>query len=119
MVEKRLEQEPIGRVSSKCNYDPRFIKQVVKEVEEGLPRQAACDQYQLSYWTLQSWICKYGTDSVRKKQWTVSFRQTVVRAVTKGRMSIKEAIVSFNIKHGGTIKEWIHQFNQENDELGI
>ena len=49
-------------------YDKRLIMQVVKEVEEGLPRQEAIIKYSLGKSTLDGWLFKYGSDNYHKNK---------------------------------------------------
>lgn len=118
----KKDQEPglIGRYSATGFYDQRFINQVVQEVEKGLPRKAACIQYGLNTKTLISWMGKFGSAAYKeahKRQFTATIKRSVVRAVTEGRLSIKEAQAAYGIKSKSTIKGWIELAKRENDDL--
>jgi transposase len=120
MLKKEQGSEVIGRYSSKGHYDRRFIEQVVREAEQGMPRKAICKQYGVNENTLDSWMKKFGSAAYKqscRKPFTTTVKRSVVRAVEEGKLSIKEAQVAYGIKGAGTIKEWIKQINQENAEL--
>jgi transposase-like protein len=122
MVKKDNEQVISGRFSATGFYDQRFINQVVQEVENGLPRKAACIEYELKAVTLGSWLRKFGSPGYKaacKKQFSAAARRSVVRAVTQGRLSLKEAQAAYGINSRDTIKDWISRQKQENDELSV
>lgn len=57
-----------GRYHAKGNYDRRFILEVIKEIEEGLPGQAACTKYNLNKQSVRRWLTDPGFRHVKKKQ---------------------------------------------------
>ena len=120
MVNKEHDPVKAGRYSNRGYYDQRFIRQVVKEVEEGLPRKAAMINYGLKEGTLDSWMKKFGSAAYKKRRKLPvagSVKRSVVRALTEGRLSIQEAQLAYGIKAARTIKQWIKQLDQENVEL--
>jgi transposase-like protein len=122
MLKKDDEKVLIGRYSTKGCYDQRFIKQVVEEVEKGMSRVRACNEYGLKKYTLRSWMRKFGSTAYKQtlnKRFTATIKRSVVRAVTEGRLSIKEAQAAYGINNSKTIKAWIAWANQQNDELSV
>jgi transposase-like protein len=120
MVKTDNEKVLIGRYSTTGRYDQRFIKQVVQEIEEGLPRKAACIEYGLKFKTLNGWMVTFASAAYKdthKREFCTAIKRSVVRAVTAGTMSIKEALTAYDIKDGATIKRWIAQEKRENAEL--
>jgi transposase len=120
-MEQANGQLPTGRYSASGNYDKAFIAQVVAEVQQGKPRQAACLEYGIRLWTLKSWLLnsKLGIGSVKlKSPASAQFKRTVVRSIQSGRMKVQEARQAYGIKSEGTIRRWIKQLKQENDDLG-
>src|SRR6266542_1186654 len=118
MLKKDDEKALIGRYSAKGCYDQRFIKQVVQEVEQGLPRTAACIKYELKTMTLRYWMRKFGSAAYKenlKKRLSTTAKRSMVRAVTQGRLTIQEALAAYGIKDKRTINYWIDQFKREND----
>ena len=108
-----------GRYSLAGNYDVRFIKEVVQQVEEGLPRQEALLAYGLKKVTLYSWMRKYASSRymARHKMPSAQTKRSVVRAIAEGRMNIGEAMIACNIKAAKTIREWEALDKQQNDDL--
>ena len=120
MVEKDQDQPLIGRHSAKGLYDKGFIADVLEQIYSGMPRRQACAQYMIHPATLKYWIksARLGIVSGLDKPVSIQFKRSVVRAVESGRLSIKEAQRTYSIGAPVTIKRWIEQFKQENDELG-
>ena len=122
MVQNDQEQQLIGRHSVKGMYDKRFIAEVLEQIHTGMPRQVACDQYNINRETLKKWIDadRLGIGSgTLKRPVTIQFKRSVVRAVESGRLSVTDAQRSFGIGSPKTIKIWIQQLNQQNDDLAI
>lgn len=103
------------RLSSKkekvaYRYDKRLIMQVVKEVEEGLPRQEAIIKYSLGKSTLDGWLFKYGSDNYHKnkrKSYSQIFKRQVISAIKNNQMTYREAMTTFKIGNIRTIRNWV------------
>ena len=122
MVKKDNQELGIGRYSIKGNYDKRFRSEIVEEIQNGLPYQGAHQKYGIALGTLHRWVfeSKLAVPSDRlKRPVPIELKRSVVRAVQTGRLSIKEAMRAYGIKTEKTIKAWVEQFNQENDELAL
>jgi len=122
MVENDHEQTFKGRYSAKGNWDKRFIAEVVEEIHNGMPYQAAHQKYNVSIKTLHRWVfdSKMAVPSGKlKRPVPIEVKRSVVRAIQSGRLNIKEAQRTYGIKTVKTINSWIQQFNQENVELAI
>ena len=122
MVQKDQEQQLIGRYSATGFYDKRFVSQVLEEIYNGMPRQLVCKKYNLKPGTLARWIRvdKEGLGSIGlDKPATIQFKRSVARAVESGRLTIQEAQRTYGISSPQTIKNWIEQLKQENDDLAI
>lgn len=109
------------RQNRQSHYDRRLILKVVKEVEEGLPRQEAIRIYDLGKSTLKDWMKNYGSDhyhdKLKRKQYTSLQKRTIVSAIEQGRMSIQEAQVAYKIRTQKTIRDWLQQFKAEKVEV--
>jgi transposase len=108
-----------GRYSVTGYYDVRFIKEVVQQIEDGLPRQEALLTYGLKKFTLHSWIRKYASSQYldRRKIRSAQTKRSVVRAIAEGRMNIGEAMTACNVRAAKTIRLWVARDKQENDDL--
>lgn len=110
-----------GRFSSNGFYDPRFIKQVVQEIEDGLPLQAARSNYDLKRNTLGDWINRYGSPNLlqsQKKATSPQIKRSVCRSIHAGTMTISEAAIAHHV-HSRTIKGWLLNYQEENTELPV
>ncbi|TDQ11888.1 helix-turn-helix domain-containing protein [Pedobacter metabolipauper] len=97
------------------HFDKRLISHIVSLVEQGVPRKDLIREYGMSSRTLEEWLSKHGYRS-GIKSYTQAERRSVVRAVESG-MSIKEALIVFNISSRTVINHWIKRFKEENAEL--
>jgi transposase-like protein len=122
MVNKDQEQELIGRYRARGTYDKRFIAEVLEQIHKGMPRQQACDKYNISPRTLKHWIetdrMGISSDNLYKKL-SHQVKRSIVRAVESKRLSIKEAQITYSIRSASTIRKWMTQFQQENAELSV
>jgi transposase len=112
-----------SRQSRQSHYDRRLILKIVKEIEEGLPRQEAIRIYDLGKSTLKGWMKNYGSDhyhdKLKRKQYTSLQKRTIVSAIEQGRMSIHEAQVAYKIRTQKTIRDWLQRFKAEKVEVCI
>ena len=116
------EQTLIGRYSARGIYDKRFIADVLEQINNGMPRQQVCDKYRISPRTLRHWIetdrMGIGSGNLNKKL-SNQVKRSIVRAIESRRLSIKEARMTYGIRSDSTIRKWMKQFQQENDELAL
>ena len=105
------------RTSNQQPFDKRLIAHIVGLVEQGVPRRVLVEQYGMTSRTLCDWLSKYGTRTVRK-DYSVTHKRSVVRAVTAG-MSIRQAAIAYQISSAGLIKKWIKAFKEENVEISV
>jgi len=119
---EKLEGVPMeGRYHPHGNYDIRFIRIVVKEIEEGLPVRAARVKYNLEKSTLNRWIGRYGQAGLRpvmRRDLPIQDKRTIVRAIASGSLSVKEASVTHHVGVA-SIRRWQKQFSKENEQLCI
>src|SRR6185295_11499699 len=119
MVEK-------GSKSSMARYVPTgrhnkdFISKVIGEVFKGKPKRAVQLKYGLNRATLDRWL-KNADLAVDPRhigpRVSIDLKRTVVRAVTSGRLSMREAMVTYGIKTVLTIERWIKELELENTDL--
>lgn len=111
------------RFKLQSRYDKRLILRIVKEIEDGLPRQEAIKIYDLGKSTLDGWMNVYGSvyyhDHIKRKKYSNLQKRTIVSAIEQGRMSLKEAQVAYKIKSSKTIREWLRQYKSEKVEICI
>lgn len=122
MENRNQEQQLIGRYRARGTYDKRFIADVLEQIYNGMPRQQVCDKYNISPHTLRRWIetDRMGIKSANlKKSVSTQIKRSIVRAIESKRLSIKEAQMTYGIRSVSTIRKWMKQFRQENDELAL
>lgn len=118
---ENLAQVPVikSRLTSNGFYDKRFIKQVVQEIEEGMPFQTALSNYGLKRGTLRDWMKQYGSLAYlqsRRKVTSPQMKRSICRAVQVGTMTITEASLAQHV-HTHTIKAWLLKYQEENTDL--
>ena len=110
----------VDRLSPNGHYDPRFIEQVIKEIQAGLPMKAALARYGLKRGTLARWLYespKYHFKRTKAAATPAVTKRSIARAIRQGRMTIKEAMAACNIQTAGTIRQWMAWEKREIDEL--
>lgn len=101
------------------NYDKRIIQGIVDSIEGGKPRGDVIAEYGMSRSTLLRWMILYGSSvyhSCKPQFYKKSHKRSVVRAISSG-MSIREAQITFAIKHSQTIDSWLKQAKEEKSDL--
>jgi transposase len=108
-----------GRYHAKGNYDRRFILEVIKEIEEGLPLQAACTKYNLNKQSVKRWLTDPAFRHVKTKRrnFSVQDKRSIVRAIKPEGLNYKEAAIAYQISVK-SIQNWEKEFAAENAELG-
>lgn len=119
MSEKGL-KEAGRRLVPGGHYNKEFISKVVGEVLKGKPKRVVQLKYGLKRSTLNSWLDD--TDLAVDNRHIgprvgIDLKRTVVRAVTSGRLSMREAMVTYGVKTTQTIDRWIKELEQENSDL--
>ncbi|HEY0750515.1 MAG TPA: hypothetical protein VGD26_05140 [Chitinophagaceae bacterium] len=102
-------------------FDTRLIREIVKLIEEGMPRKAAIARYGMSKSTLDIWMKNYGSSdyhSGKRRIFSPSEKRSALRALESG-MSTREVQISFGIKNPGIIRAWYRAAQQENAELSL
>ncbi len=119
---EKLEGVPSeGRYHPQGNYDIRFIRGILKEIEDGLPVRAARVKYDLQKSTLYRWIRRYGAQGTRpvlRKDLSIQDKRTLLRAIATGNLNVKEASVAYQVGVA-SIRAWQKQFTEENNDLSF
>lgn len=97
-----------NRYSLRGRYKHSFIKQVVREVEEGLDIIEACKRYQLEGRRLHDWLDKYSSPSYSRPKlvhYSAVQRRSICRAIAQGKLTVKQAVTAYQIP-ATTIYSW-------------
>jgi transposase len=109
-----------ARLVANGHHDKQFISKVVAEVLKGKSKRVVQLKYGLKRSTLNSWL-KKGDLAVDTRcvgpRVSIDLKRTVVRAVISGRLSMREAMVTYGVKTALTIERWIKELEQENTDL--
>lgn len=120
MEEKTSQKESLGK--GKKWYDKRLILEMVKQVEEGVPRQQINEKYGLGKSTLSSWMKVYGSESYhqnKRKSYSNLEKSKIVAAIEQGRMTIREARIACQVGSEKSIRDWLSQSNREKGNFNI
>jgi len=101
------------------HYDQLAIKKIVEAIEGGMARSEICVIYGLARSTVSVWMREYGSDSYmasRNSQLNNAQKRSMVRAIREGRMTMKEAKLTYNMKSYTAIMTILRE-NKENGDL--
>ncbi|TQM49510.1 helix-turn-helix protein [Arcticibacter tournemirensis] len=107
------------RAEKNVPFDKRKIKEIVEQIESGIPRREILSEYGMHESTLTNWMTRYGSKDYyaeRSRRYSPSEKRSVLRAVESG-MSVREACVAFGIKSRTVVDRWVKQQKAENAEL--
>jgi transposase len=99
-------------------YKHSFIKQVVREVEEGLDVREACERYGIGGKCLRGWLDKYASSSYKRPKLVYSSaveRRSICRAIAEGKLTARQASSTYHV-HIKTVYLWQ---KQQKDELAF
>jgi len=119
---KKGSEEAGRRLVAGGHYTKEFIAKVVGEVLKGKPKRVVQLKYGLKRTTLHGWLkdSDLAVDNRRiGPRVSIDLKRTVVRAVTSGRLSMREAMVTYGVKTTITIERWIKQLERENTDIVV
>ncbi|WP_256012995.1 hypothetical protein [Desertivirga xinjiangensis] len=111
----------VNRENKGQPFDKRLIKEIVKLVEEGLPRREAVARYGMSKGTLSEWMKIYGSDQYRtnkRRTYKPAEKRSVLRAIESG-MTAREVQIAFGITNAHMVRAWVREAKQENADLSL
>lgn len=103
------------KATKNSHYDKRLILEIVKQVEEGVPRKELKEKHGLGKKTLDAWMKQYGSQSYhenKRRDFTKLEKREIVAAIEQG-MSISQACVIYRIRSSKSIREWVKQISTE------
>ena len=108
-----------GRFGSVGNYAISFIRQVIDQLEGGMPVRELVLANNLKRKTVAAWIQKYASAEYKNslKRPSRSLKRSVARAIHSGTITIAEARDLYKVS-STAIKEWLALYQlQENGDL--
>ena len=112
----------VSRNTKTEHYDKRLMREVLEQVYAGVPRKELTLRYELGNGTIGRWLREHGSADYlhnKRKSYSRPEKRSVVAAVESGRMSVREAQVSYGIRSAKTIRDWMAEFKSENAELCV
>ena len=103
------------RSNPASRFDKRVILQIVKEVEEGLPRKEACSIYGMSYCTVNEWIRKFGSGNLRNV-FSDQLKRKIVRSIQEQKITKLQAQKLYKVSTK-TLNTWLLNAKKEEVEL--
>lgn len=100
-------------------FERRLILQIVKEVEDGLPRKDACERYGMAYVTLKDWINNFASEEFlasRVNRHSLQQRRSVVRLIQDKKITKQQALELYK-KNKRTLSLWLSQAKKEESEI--
>jgi transposase len=105
---------------SNRNYDKRFILEIVKSIESGVPRSQITREHGIAKSSLAIWMRDYGSPAYHSsKQGHLSQQEkrSIVRAIQEGRMTIYEARIAYRVNSRLRLQNGSRKIKRENAEL--
>jgi transposase len=106
------------RPDPRVRFDKKDILAIVKEVEDGLSRKSACRKYGIAYITICNWLRLHSAhyDAHKPPSYSMAFKRSIAQPILEGRMSVRQASVSNNIKTQ-TVSSWVRQLKKQDSDL--
>lgn len=118
-MSKKYKSIPSKRSDPGTRFHKQLILQIVREVEDGLPRKDACGKYEMAYSTLGEWMTRFGSagyHASKRAHFSIHQRRSIVRALQEGRMTKDEAHLMHKVGKK-TLTTWLREAVQEDNEL--
>ena len=119
MLVKKRDYIHSKRDNPASQFDKRHILQIVKEVEEGLPRKEACSIYGMAYGTMNEWIRKYASENYlanRRKVFSEQDRRKIVRLIQDQKITKQQAQKLYKVGKKA-LNDWLLSAKKEEAEL--
>ena len=100
-----------------ARFEKKDILAIVKEVEDGLSRKAVSQKYGVAYDTLCKWVQLHSAQYVLgRPSYSMAFKRSIVQPIIEGKMSVRQASVSHNLKNN-TVSVWVREFRKQDSDL--
>jgi transposase len=122
MNKKEEEKEPLIRFHERGHFQTNLRDELIRSIEEGVPRSVIVYQYGVSRSTLCDWMRNHGSKEYQAKQrgkhLTEVEKRAVVRQVEQGVLTPHAARKTYGIS-GSTLNKWLKASVKENVELAL
>jgi transposase-like protein len=116
-LEKSLNELPALKKKGKL-YDLLAVKKIVEAIEGGMPRSEICVIYGLARSTVCMWMRDHGSEAYKASQGgrlNNAQKRSMVRAIREGRMTMREAKLTYNMKSYTAILNLLRQEGENVD----
>ena len=107
------------RENPTSQFDKRLIAQIVREVEDGLPRKEACLKYGMASTTINHWMRTYASQEYLKNLRNPSTkrkRRDIVKQILAQKITKQQAAALCKVSKK-TITTWLRLIKKEDAEL--
>ena len=111
-----------GRYVRSGHFHPDLRKELIRQIESGVPRSVVVYQYGVSRAAISHWMRKYGSPAYKAKQLgsdlTDTEKHLIVRQVEQGILTPYAARQTYGLL-GSTLNKWLKSSLKENAELAV
>lgn len=121
----KMENEDLlaaGRFHERGHFQVSLRDELIKAMEDGMPRSVIVYRYGVSRSTLSDWMRNHGSKEYQLKQrgghLTEVEKRSVVRLIERGELT-PHAARKANGVSGNTLNKWLRASKKENTELAV
>jgi transposase len=111
-----------GRFHERGHFQESLRDELIKAIEDGMPRSVVVYRYGVSRSAISAWMRKYGSKEYQSKQrgahLTEVEKRSIVRLIGQGELTPHEARKAHGIS-GNTLNKWLKASKKENVELAV
>lgn len=112
----------VGRCHERGHFNTKLRDEIIKSIEEGMPRSVIVYQYGVSRSTLSDWMRNHGSSAYQEKKRGIHFtevqKRSIVRLIEQGSLTPHAARKAHEIS-GSTLEKWLRESVKENVELAV
>jgi DNA invertase Pin-like site-specific DNA recombinase len=120
MNKKEENKEPIIRFHERGHFQTNLRDEIIKAIEEGIPRSVIVYQYGVSRSTLCDWMRNHGSAAYRAKKLGKHLsdieKRSIVRLIEQEALTPHAARKTYGIS-GNVLNKWLRASVKENVEL--
>ena len=116
------ESEIVARFHERGHFNTNVRDEIIKSIEQGMPRSVIVYQYGVSRSTLSDWMRNHGSSAYQQKKRGIRFtevqKRSIVRQIEQGILTPHAARKAHGIS-GSTLEKWLRESVKENVELAV
>lgn len=119
-MKKEEDSEVLARFSDRGHFQIKLRDEIIKSIEEGVPRSVFTYQYGVCRSTLSSWMREHGSAAYQAKRQGKHLnaieKRSILRLIQKGQLTTHQARKTYGIG-GDVLQRWLKSSVKENVEL--